>query len=219
MRLGLALLVCFLATCKRPEEERGACVVKMGAGMQCVYVTEKVCGIAIERGVTCQELGYTRSMGPESWAKPVFGACITRPSFGPALCKSNVAIEDCPEGVYPDRTCEDVADKWRGDRPPPGRGTFELALAAGVPQAREVAVRSGAELTAEVTHTSGGLGKITLAVHDARHPAVPISSDDITCAEPGCSMRTVVAVGDGTETLVVTVEATEALTARLAIHD
>lgn len=217
MRLWIAAAAVALIGCKKPADDRGACIVKMGAGMQCYHVTEEVCGIPVELGKTCQELGYTRSMGPESWAMPMFGACITRPSFGPAMCKSNVAIEDCPDGVFEGKTCEDVEDKWR---PAPAKRTetIQLNLEPGVPQAKEVPVTGVAELSAEVTHTGGALGRISLAIHDARQMDVPVSADSVTCAEEGCSVRVVAAVGSGTETLIVSVQATAALSARLALR-
>lgn len=89
-------------------------------------------------------------------------------------------------------------------------------VAPGRPFSKELDVFSPSLVTITVTHASGSKGPFTLAIYDAR-ATVPISSDSMTCAEPGCSIRAEVDVAPSTTRLVVRVEATTATSLKLEI--
>lgn len=83
-----------------------------------------------------------------------------------------------------------------------------IDVAPGQPFSKQLDVFSPSMATITLTHTGGSLGPFTLSIYDAR-ATVPISSDAMTCAEPGCAIRAEVDVAPGTATLVVRVESTQ----------
>lgn len=83
-----------------------------------------------------------------------------------------------------------------------------IDVAPGQPFSKQLDVFSPSIATITLTHTGGSLGPFTLSIYDAR-ATVPISSDSMRCAEPGCAIRAEVDVAPGTATLVVRVEATK----------
>lgn len=80
-----------------------------------------------------------------------------------------------------------------------------LDVGPGQPFSQELDVFSPSMATITLTHTDGSKGPFTLSIYDAG-ATVPISSDAMTCAEPGCAIRAEVDVAPGTTKLVVRVE-------------
>jgi hypothetical protein len=95
------------------------------------------------------------------------------------------------------------------------RVTAELALAPGGGETRHVQVPAGRNVILEVIQTAQATGRLTLTIHDAAHPELPVSDDAMTCAEPECRFSVEVKAADRERTLIAACTSSVVTTVRL----
>jgi hypothetical protein len=107
------------------------------------------------------------------------------------------------------------------------RGTAELdlsradhaelvvELAPDRPAERTLAVPSERGIVVGVTHLDGAIGKMTLTLRAHADDEIPISDDSMTCTEAGCHFSVELASANVERLIVVTVEASAAMSVRL----
>lgn len=95
------------------------------------------------------------------------------------------------------------------------QATMDLDLSAAGSHTHRVSLPPDHNVVFAVTHLSGPLGKMTLTLYDEPQTAVPVSSDSMTCAEPGCTFSVEVASAPGPRVMIVTCAAATAMSVRL----
>lgn len=93
--------------------------------------------------------------------------------------------------------------------------SVDVQLAAGAPVSRSVGVPAGTSVSVETTHLRGDLARISIDVFEPG-AKLPITGNAITCAEPGCSFRSEIAVAPNVRVLTVTLTAEKPCGVRLA---
>jgi len=93
--------------------------------------------------------------------------------------------------------------------------TIDLDLAAGGSRTQRVRLPPGHNVVFAVTHLGGPIGRMSLTLYDENQTTIPVSSDSMTCAEPGCTFSVEVASSPDPRVMIATCTAATAMSMRL----
>jgi hypothetical protein len=93
--------------------------------------------------------------------------------------------------------------------------TIDLDLPAGGSRANRVSLPPGHNVVFAVTHLGGPIGQMSLTLYDEQQTTIPVSSDSMVCAEPGCTFSVEVASSTDPRVMIATCTAATAMSLRL----
>lgn len=141
---------------------------------------------------------------PAEQADPPAGSSATLPVPSPPSPPPSL---DAAPLVIPEGTAMDLRHA--------DRVTADLTLTPAGREMRYVQVPAGRNVVLEVIQTAQATGRLTLTIHDADQPGIPISDDSMTCVEPECKFNVEVKAADAARTLLATCTSSVDTTIRL----